>query len=92
LKKIKLFISEKKQPIRLSSIHRAKGLEKDRVFIIDYDKLPYVQMEQKDWERTQELNLKYVAITRAREELYLVESIQIEEKAGEGSLFDDFPF
>ena len=49
-------------------------------------------MEQKDWERTQELNLKYVAITRAREELYLVESIQIEEKAGEGSLFDDFPF
>jgi len=92
LKKIKLFISEKKQPIRLSSIHRAKGLEEDRVFIIDYDKLPYVQMEQKDWERTQELNLKYVAITRAREELYLVESIQIEEKAGEGSLFDDFPF
>ncbi len=92
LKKIKQFISEKKQPIRLSSIHRAKGLEEDRVFIIDYDKLPYVQMEQKDWERTQELNLEYVAITRAREVLYLVESIQIEEKASEGSLFDDFPF
>jgi superfamily I DNA/RNA helicase len=92
LKKIKQFISAKHKQVRLSSIHRAKGLEENRVFIVDYDKLPYVQMEQQDWERTQELNLKYVAITRAKEQLFLVEAVQVQEKADEGSLFDDFPF
>lgn len=92
LKKIKLFISAKEKSVRLSSIHRAKGLEEDRIFIIDYDKLPYVRIDQKDWERIQEINLKYVAVTRARSALYLVESPPIMELKKEGSLFDDLPF
>jgi superfamily I DNA/RNA helicase len=58
--------------VTLSTIHKAKGLEAERVFILDawrlpsfYAKLPH-QLEQ-------EYNLLYVAITRAQRELYYVE-------------------
>lgn len=49
-----------------SSVHRSKGLEADRVFIITADKLPLRTKNQQSWEFEQELNLKYVAITRAK--------------------------
>ena len=55
--------------IKISTIHRAKGLEDDRVFILEYNKLP-VPREQ-TWEAEQERNLHYVAVTRSRKELYL---------------------
>jgi len=87
--KIKAYISAPNDSIRLSSIHRAKGLEEDRVFIIDYPKLPYSHPEIKDWQIVQERNLKYVAITRAKEALYLVEEEDLEDKEQEGSLFDE---
>jgi superfamily I DNA/RNA helicase len=92
LEKIKTYVSAKKDAIKLSTIHRAKGLEENRVFILDYDKLPMGRPQQKDWEKVQETNLKYVAITRAREALYLVESEDIDELEEEGSLFDALPF
>ena len=38
------------------------------------------------------MNLKYVAITRAKEALFLVESEDIEEMEEESSLFDALPF
>lgn len=92
LKKIKEYISFKKNPIKLSTIHRAKGLENERVFILNYDELPFFRLQQKDWELIQELNLKYVALTRALEELYLVENKKINITKDEGSLFDNLPF
>jgi DNA helicase-2/ATP-dependent DNA helicase PcrA len=92
LERIKAFVSAKKNAIRLSTIHRAKGLEEKRVFILDYDQLPFARQQQRDWEKVQELNLKYVAITRASEELFLVESADLEELEEEGSLFDSLPF
>jgi len=92
LERIKTFISEKKNPIRLSSIHRAKGLEEKRIFILDFDELPMIRTGQKEWEMTQELNLKYVAITRAKETLFLVNPTDIADKVDEGSLFDNLPF
>lgn len=92
LERIKTQVSAKKNAIKLSTIHRAKGLEEDRVFIIDYDKLPWTRQQQKDWEKVQETNLKYVAITRAKDTLFLVESEDLEELVEEGSLFDDLPF
>lgn len=55
--------------IKISTIHRAKGLENDRVFILEYNKLP-VSREQA-WETEQERNLHYVAVTRPKKELYL---------------------
>lgn len=57
--------------ITLSSIHKAKGMESDRVFILRPDLLPWPKAT--GWQKQQELNLKYVAITRARNELFFVD-------------------
>lgn len=92
LRKIKDYISADDNPIKLSTIHRAKGLENERVFILDYDKLPMSRLEQKDWEKVQELNLKYVAVTRAMLELFLVISPSVDQIEDDGSLFDELPF
>lgn len=59
--------------IRLASIHTAKGLEADRVFILKPHLLPH-RMASSALARAQEENLRYVAITRARLELVLVEA------------------
>lgn len=50
----------------LSSVHRAKGLEADNVFILDPDSLPLRRKKQKQWQVQQESNLCYIAATRAK--------------------------
>lgn len=65
--------SPSKDAIRISTIHRAKGLENDRVFIIEYNKLP--RPRDLEWENIQERNLHYVAVTRPKEELYLCDDV-----------------
>jgi len=72
LEKMQDFFTPGEDGIELSTIHRAKGLERDRVFIINYDRLPFSRPGHQNWETVQEKNLQYVAITRAKEELYLV--------------------
>jgi hypothetical protein len=59
--------------IRLSSIHKAKGLESRRVFLLEPEgaSVPH-PMAKSPWQREQEWNLRYVAITRAIEELVYV--------------------
>lgn len=54
--------------VRLLSIHKAKGLEANRVILLRKDLLPSPQAKA-EWELTQERNLEYVAITRAKQEL-----------------------
>ncbi len=56
--------------VLLSSVHKAKGLESDRVFILSSKGPPMERLLP--WEREQEDNLRYVAITRAIKELYYV--------------------
>lgn len=70
---IKSLFSDDKSPITLCTVHRAKGLENPRVFIIRPDKLPLRRKNQTPDQISQEMNLKYVAITRAQEELYFVQ-------------------
>lgn len=55
----------------LSTIHKAKGLEAERVFILKPDLMPHPKAKR-GWEIDQENNLRYVAITRSKRELYLV--------------------
>lgn len=79
LKKLQLktsFIGAKveRNTVLLSTIHSAKGLEANRVFILDYDLLPLVHENMNGWEVEQEYNLVYVAITRAKHTLFLVNS------------------
>ena len=60
--------------VRLSTIHGAKGLEAERVFILDHDLLPLQRRGQREWEARQENNLAYVALTRTKHTLFLVNS------------------
>lgn len=69
--KIQSIFSDQESAVTLSSIHKAKGAEAERVFILRPDLLPH-PMATAAWETKQEANLKYVAITRAKSELYLV--------------------
>ncbi|MGB8190628.1 MAG: 3'-5' exonuclease, partial [Chitinophagaceae bacterium] len=89
LAKIEKLISGGENAVKLSTIHRAKGLENDSVFILDYNKLPFYRDGQKDWELKQERNLKYVALTRTRKNLYLVNSDDVLDVEEDGSLFDE---
>lgn len=54
-----------------SSVHKAKGLEADRVFIYAPELMPFPRATQ-PWQIEQEYNLKYVALTRAKKELIFV--------------------
>lgn len=65
--KINALFTEQTQGIVLSTVHKSKGLEADRVFIVRPDLLP--MKVGKAWEYQQEKNLEYVAITRAKKEL-----------------------
>ncbi len=55
-----------KSRVILSSTHKAKGLERERVFMLNDTYKPGKSVE--------ETNLAYVAYTRAKQELYLVSS------------------
>ena len=52
----------------LSTVHKAKGLEANRVFIIRPDLLP-MKTARKPWQVIEERNITYVALTRAKLEL-----------------------
>ncbi len=58
--------------VRLSSVHRAKGLESERVFFLAPNGFRPRHPRTQEWEWQQELNLRYVGITRAIKELYYV--------------------
>lgn len=59
--------------IRLSSVHKAKGLEAPSVYILMPPNAPMPHyMARSAWQMEQEMNLKYVAITRAIKRLVWV--------------------
>jgi superfamily I DNA/RNA helicase len=58
--------------IVLSTMHKAKGLEGDRVFVIERFRLP-APFAKQEWEMEQESNLDYVARTRAKRMLVYVD-------------------
>lgn len=68
--------AHKQRCILLSSIHKAKGLEWPRVYLLGRsDYMPFFKAEL-DWEIEQEMNLIYVAITRAQHELIEVTDVR----------------
>jgi len=64
--------------VSLSTIHRAKGLEADRVFVLRRDLMPH-PMAKTEEARKQEANLEYVCYTRAKHELVLVDDDEEDE-------------
>lgn len=57
--------------VRLSSIHKAKGLEGENVFILNEAKVCFDSRNSFDLNQ-QEKNLAYISLTRAKNNLYLV--------------------
>lgn len=64
---IKTIFTDDIKGIVLSTVHKIKGLEANRVFIVRPDLLPMKNV--KGWQYIQEKNLEYVAITRSKLEL-----------------------
>lgn len=64
--------SDSRSSVVLSTVHRAKGLEERRVFILRPDRLPLRWQNQLEWQLEQEYNLKYVSLTRSLEALYFI--------------------
>lgn len=62
--------------VLLSTIHRAKGLEWPKVFILDFEKYMPSRFATSPWQKRQERNLIYVAITRSMETLVYINSNQ----------------
>lgn len=65
--------SDDRASVTLCTVHKAKGLENERIFILRPDKLPLTWKGQTPAEAAQERNLLYVAITRALAELVFVD-------------------
>lgn len=73
----------KPRGICLSSIHRSKGLEWNRVFFLRHKDAPIPHpMAKTPWAKEQEYNLLYVAITRAISQLVYITGGDDREPAG----------
>lgn len=69
---IKSLFSDSNAAITFSSIHKAKGLEAEHVFIL-YPSLMPSKYAHQDWQHQEERNIQYVAYTRAKQTLVFVE-------------------
>ncbi len=58
--------------VTFMTVHKGKGLETNRVFVLVPEKLPLSRKGQTSWQKIQELNLRYVALTRAKKELVIL--------------------
>ena len=74
-----IFKDDQKDGICMSTVHKAKGLESDKVFIIREDKFLLPHCMKKAWMAEQEYNLVYVAYTRAKRYLGFVQDFQMDE-------------
>lgn len=73
---IKSIFKEEENGICLSTIHKAKGLEADNVYILCRSTMPS-KLAQLEWEKKQEVNLVYVAYTRAKHKLGFISEKEI---------------
>jgi DNA helicase-2/ATP-dependent DNA helicase PcrA len=70
----KLFKEDVANAVVLSSIHRAKGLEAANVYWLNSSKCP-AKWARMNWQKKQEEHLCYVAATRAKDKLILIEEV-----------------
>lgn len=69
---------DKSEGIALSTVHKAKGLEANNVFVVCSSLMPS-KSAKKDWEVQQEHNLMYVAYTRAKNMLCFVDEKEFQQ-------------
>jgi DNA helicase-2/ATP-dependent DNA helicase PcrA len=68
---IKSMFADKSHAVTLATVHKAKGLEWNRVFILNRWLMPSKWATQ-PWQQRQEAHLQYVAITRAKLDLVYI--------------------
>ncbi|NCU27348.1 hypothetical protein EOM86_11625, partial [Candidatus Nomurabacteria bacterium] len=78
----RMFSDEGNVDFVLSTVHRSKGLESDSVYIIHSDLMPSDRVKT-SWGKQQELNLMYVAYTRAKSLLAFVTDFNAYKDVGE---------
>lgn len=79
ISKIDMLFSDDNSGIVFSSVHRAKGLEAMKVYILKPELLPHPKAK-KSWEQEQEMNCKYVALTRSKDTLVFVRGKKDEKR------------
>ena len=82
-----IFNSDETEGIMLSTVHKAKGLEADNVFIYCPSLLP-LKIAKKEWEIKTEQNLIYVAYTRAKKTLNFIKEDRYNKYSSEYSNID----
>lgn len=73
-RKIESLFDSRDGLLTLSTIHGAKGLEWPEVFLLDFHELLPSKWAKQDWELAQERNLQFVAVTRAKRDLFFIQS------------------
>ena len=73
-----IFSDRKSGGIALSTVHKAKGLEADNVYIACKSLMPS-KNAKKEWEIIQEYNIMYVAYTRAKNRLGFLDEKEFEK-------------
>ncbi len=76
-----IFKDTSNDDICLSTVHKAKGLEANNVFILCPSLIPS-RRATLDWEIESERNLEYVAITRAKKNLYYIDEKKFSPRKG----------
>lgn len=77
---IESLFSDTAAAITLATIHKAKGLEADRVFWLNHSQCP-APWARMPWQQQQERNLCYVATTRAKQSLFLMDEVFMAREA-----------
>ncbi len=76
INKINSIFKEDADGVCLSTIHKAKGLEANNVYILCHSSMPS-KLATHDWEKLQEKNLQYVAYTRPKLRLGFISEKEI---------------
>jgi superfamily I DNA/RNA helicase len=62
----KTLVDRRDSSLVLSTIHKAKGIEWERVFVVGLEKYIPSKYATREWQLQQENNMAYVAVTRAK--------------------------
>lgn len=60
------------ESVGLTTVHAFKGGEADDIVVLDSDNMPFFGLCSTEWEQDMEENIAYVAHTRSRKNMYLV--------------------
>ena len=70
--RLREFFSDDRDGVSFTSVHRGKGREAERTFILHPELMPHPMAKNDPVALREEENVLYVAITRSKSEMYFV--------------------